>query len=83
MNLSGKNVLVTGASRGIGKAIAQTLAEAGANVTGTATSTAGANLIGDYLKASGGSGHILNVTDQESIDTLLDDMKRKGDMPTV
>jgi len=68
--LSGKIALVTGASRGIGKAIAQQLAEQGATVIGTATSESGAAAISDYL-GDKGQGKVLNVMQQESIETLL------------
>jgi 3-oxoacyl-[acyl-carrier protein] reductase len=62
MNLVNQVALVTGASRGIGRAIAQELAKQGATVVGTATTQAGAEAISDYLGASG-KGVVLNVTD--------------------
>ena len=71
--LNGKLVLVTGASRGIGQAIALTLGEAGATVIGTATSEVGANNISKILadKNIHGKGMILNVTDNDQIIELL------------
>jgi len=71
--LNGKLVLVTGASRGIGQAIAWTLGEAGATVIGTATSEVGANNISKILadKNIHGKGMILNVTDNNQISDFL------------
>jgi len=71
--LNGKLVLVTGASRGIGQAIALTLGKAGATVIGTATSEVGANNISKILsdKNIHGKGMILNVTDNNQILDLL------------
>ncbi len=69
--LQGKVALVTGASRGIGKAIATQLAAQGATVIGTATSDNGAQAITDYLSEKGGKGFALNVTDKDSIDGVL------------
>ena len=66
-----KIALVTGASRGIGAAIASALADAGLVVVGTATSEQGAGKISEALSSRGGHGRVLNVTDVASIDALL------------
>lgn len=66
--------LVTGASRGIGAAIAAELAERGYTVIGTATTDAGAARIGETLAAKGGRGVNLNVNDAAGVDALLDDI---------
>ncbi|MDK3021245.1 3-oxoacyl-ACP reductase FabG [Cupriavidus taiwanensis] len=74
--LDNKVALVTGASRGIGRAIALELARQGATVIGTATSEAGAAGITDYLGAEGlkGKGAVLNVNDAAACDALIDDI---------
>jgi 3-oxoacyl-[acyl-carrier protein] reductase len=72
-NLEGQVALVTGASRGIGQAIAMALGQAGATVVGTATSDKGAQAISDYLAAANikGSGMKLNVTDAAEVDAVI------------
>jgi 3-oxoacyl-[acyl-carrier protein] reductase len=71
--------LVTGASRGIGRAIALALAQRGAKVIGTATSEAGAAGIRDALAPLGGEGIVLDVNDRAALDAAIDAIvKRHG-----
>lgn len=74
--LSGEVVLVTGASRGIGAAIADLLASKGAKVIGTATSQSGADAISHRLKELSGVGMVLNVTDGAAVESVIDEISK-------
>jgi 3-oxoacyl-[acyl-carrier protein] reductase len=85
MSLTGEIALVTGASRGIGRAIALELGRQGATVIATATSSDGAQKISNILKENGikGEGAVLNVTDPASIDQLLEHMQKGAGAPSI
>lgn len=85
MQLKGEIALVTGASRGIGAAIAVELGRRGATVIGTATSTNGAESISKLLKENGitGKGVVLDVTDQAAIDQTLADIEKSFGAPSI
>jgi 3-oxoacyl-[acyl-carrier protein] reductase len=78
--LNNQVALVTGASRGIGRAIAQELAKQGAKVIGTATTESGAAGISEYLAAVApdcGKGVVLNVNDAEGCNALIDQIQKE------
>lgn len=85
MSLSGEIALVTGASRGIGAAIALELAQLGAFVVGTSTSDAGAQAIGARLAESGfsGLGAVLDVAHDDSVGALFGDLSSQGRSPSI
>ena len=84
-NLNNKVALITGASRGIGQAIALTLGKHGAYVIGTSTSESGARAISDCLKAAGlsGEGMVLDVTKEESITNLMGVLAAQEHIPSI
>ncbi len=85
MSLEGKVALVTGATRGIGRAIALSLGEQGAIVVGTATSNNGAETISGFLKEAGinGKGVVLNVTDAEAIESVVSAIETEFGAPDI
>ncbi len=85
MTQESRVALVTGASRGIGQAIARELGRQGRIVIGTATSESGAEKIDADLKENGieGAGLCLNVTDQASIDSVLKTITERFGAPTI
>ncbi|MDO8330855.1 MAG: 3-oxoacyl-ACP reductase FabG [Fluviicoccus sp.] len=83
MSLQGKVAIVTGASRGIGKAIAAKLAAQGAIVVGTATTEAGAEAINAWLSESGGAGMMLNVAQPGQIEAFIDAVQSRFGAPLI
>ncbi len=85
MNLNDRVALVTGASRGIGKAIADALGAAGATVVGTATTEQGAEAIGARFSAAGieGAGMVLDVTRSESVGAVVKAVGEGFGVPTI
>ena len=80
--LDGESALVTGASRGIGAAIAAALTAAGATVIGTATSESGAAAISEAL-GERGRGVVLNIADDDSVEAALKDIQAQEGAPTI
>lgn len=85
MSLENKVALVTGASRGIGKAIATSLLKMGATVVGTATTEEGARKISEYIQAVGGKGcgMCLNVADPASVEAVISAVQEAYGTPLI
>lgn len=85
LTLQDKTALITGASRGIGKATTLTLAREGAYVIGTATTEAGARAISDYLETAGlaGMGVKLDVTDKDAVESLISQLAEQNKSPAI
>ena len=85
MSFESKTALVTGATRGIGRAIALRLGSQGATIVGTATSDAGAKSITKYLREANiaGSGMVLNVTDSDSIEAIVTETESTYGAPSI
>lgn len=81
--LQGKLALVTGATRGIGKAIALELAARGATVVGTATSEEGARTITALLEPLGGRGAVLDVNDPQACEALVEELGKQDNGPHI
>jgi len=84
-NLTDKIALVTGASRGIGRAIALKLAQTGAYVIGTATSEQGATAINDLLREQNlaGEGVVLDVTSKDRVENLMTQLSDQNKLPSI
>jgi len=85
MSLNEQTALVTGASRGIGKAIVEELGRRGATVIGTATTAAGTQAITENLQALGikGAGKVLDVTDAASVEAVVDAVQAEFGAPSI